>query len=106
MPAVDKLDMLLKARQQFAYGDQQDYLDHPNCIAWVRSGDGEHPGCITVVSNGQEGFKDINLGEDKKGWVYVDFLGRYPHEIILDEHGTGRFLAQAGSVSVWVPKQG
>lgn len=106
MPAVDKLDLLLKARQQFAYGDQQDYLDHPSCIAWVRTGDEEHPGCVVVVSNGDEGFKDISLGEDKKGWVYVDFLSRYTHEITLDEHGTGRFVAQPGSVSVWVPKQG
>lgn len=105
MPKTEKIDELLKARQQFAYGDQQDFLDHPNCIAWVRNGDEEHAGCVVIMSNGDEGFKDINLGEDKKGWVYVDFLGNHESEITLDEHGTGRFLAKGGSVSVWITKQ-
>lgn len=104
MPKTEKIDELLKARQQFAYGDQQDFLDHPNCIAWVRHGDEEHGGCVVIMSNGEEGFKDIHLGEDKKGWVYVDFLGNYEGEITLDEHGTGRFLTKGGCVSVWVTK--
>lgn len=104
MPVVDKIEQLLKARQQFAYGDQQDFLDHPNCIGWVRQGDEEHPGCVVLMSNSEEGFKDIPLGEDKKGWVYVDFLGNHEAEITLDEHGNGRFLTKGGCVSVWVPK--
>lgn len=104
MPAVDKMEQLLKARQQFAYGDQQDFLDHPNCIAWVRHGDEEHAGCVVIMSNGDEGFKDMNLGENKKGWVYIDFLGNQQSEVTLDEHGTGRFLANPGSVSIWVKK--
>jgi alpha-amylase len=105
MPIVDKIDLLLKARQQFAYGDQQDIFDHNNCIAWLRHGDDEHPGCITILSNGDDGFKDIQMGEDKKGWTYTDYLGNCTDPITIDEHGNGRFYVKGGSVSVWVKKE-
>ena len=103
LPAADKLDQLLKARARYAFGDQHDYFDHPNCVGWVRTGDEEHPGsCVVLISNGEEGFKDIELGKDHAGKVYKDFLGNHPGEITLDENGNGRFIAPAGGVSVWV----
>lgn len=105
MPKTDKIDELLQARQQFAYGDQTDIFDHNNCIAWIRHGDEEHAGCITILSNGEEGFKDIQMGEDKKGWGYVDFLGNRQEEITIDDKGNARFPVNGGSVSVWVQKQ-
>ncbi|RFM25582.1 alpha-amylase [Deminuibacter soli] len=105
LPAVEKIELLLKARKDYAHGDQYDYIDHPNCIGWARSGDAEHPGgCVVIMSNSEEGFKDIDLGKDRAGTVFVDFLGNKEGEITLDEHGHGRFIAPAGNVSVWVVK--
>lgn len=106
MPVVDKIAHLLKARNRFAYGDQQDYFDHPNCIAWVRTGDEEHPGgCVVVVSNSEEGFKEIDLGKGKAGKQYRDFLGNHPATITTNEEGKAQFPASAGSVSVWVEEE-
>ncbi len=103
MPVADKIEALLKARHRFAYGEQQDYLDHPNCIAWVRTGDEEHPGgCVVVLTNGEESFKDIDLGKEKAGRAYRDFLGNHGATITLNEEGKAFFPATAGSVSVWV----
>lgn len=100
---VDKLDLLLKARSQHAYGEQYDYFDHPNCIGWVRTGNEEHPGgCVVMISNSEEGYKDIDLGPHCAGKVYKDFLGNHSAEITLDQDGKGRFFAPAGCVSVWV----
>ena len=37
------IDQLLDVRRDFAYGDQDDYLDHEHVIGWVRKGDHDHP---------------------------------------------------------------
>ncbi len=105
MPAIDKLDALMTARQLFAYGEQIDYFDHNNCIAWRRTGDDEKEGCITILSNGDEGFKDITLGEDFAHAVFYDFLQNRQDEVQLDEQGNGNFLVNSCSVSVWVRKK-
>lgn len=44
-----RLDQLLKARKQFAYGQTTDYFRYHNCIGFVRSGDEHHPGCAVVL---------------------------------------------------------
>lgn len=33
------LDMLLRVRKEYAYGEEVDYFDHPNTIGFVRLGD-------------------------------------------------------------------
>ena len=60
---VEELENLMKARQNFAYGEQRDYFDHVNCIGWTREGDEEHSGCAVLLSNGDEGFKDMEIGK-------------------------------------------
>ena len=42
-PMNEKLTKLIEARREFAYGEQIDYFDHHDIIAWVRTGDDEHP---------------------------------------------------------------
>lgn len=106
MPKVDKIELLLQARQRFAYGDQTDIFDHANCIGWVRHGDAEHEnsGCVVLICNGDDGYKDIDMGKDKAGTVYIDFLGNRTEEVKINNNGAGRFLVRGGSVSVWVRK--
>lgn len=99
----DILDKLLHIRKEHAYGLQTDYFDHPNCIGWTFLGDDEHPkGLAAVISNSDAGFKDMSMGELNAGKTFIDYLGNHPDKVTLDENGWGRFLVQAGSVSVWI----
>ena len=104
LQACENIDKLLSARKTFAYGPQRDYLDHPNCIGWTRQGDPEHPGsgCAVLMSNGEEGFKTMEVGPEHKGRTFKDLLGKHPALISIDDEGNGEFHVSAGSVSVWV----
>ena len=102
LPAVDVLPALLKARQDYAWGIQTDYLDDANCIAFVRSGTAEKPGCVVVMSNGDEGFKDIILGDSFTGSVWKDITGNADYQVECNQEGSGHFGCKAGSVSVWI----
>ena len=106
MPKVEILPQLLEARQKFAYGEQINYFDHPNCIAWMRKGDNDHAGCIVILSNSDEGCKDIELGKENANSVYKDFTDQSDHEIRTDENGKARFTVNARSVSVWIRASG
>ena len=103
---LKELHDLLNVRTNLAYGSQIDYLDHPNCIGWTRSGDEEHPNssCAVLMSNGDEGFKEMEIGSAGAGKTFVDALGNRKEEVILDENGKGEFLCNGSSVSVWVLK--
>lgn len=99
------LDKLISLRKDYAYGTQTDYLDHANCIGWTRAGDEDHPeGCAVVLSNSEEGYKEMSFGEDRAGEVFYDYLGHREDKVTLDENGVGIFPVNAGSVSVWVKK--
>ena len=104
LPACENIDKLLLARKRFAYGPQRDYLDHANCIGWTREGDAEHPGsgCAVVLSNGDKGSKTMEVGKGLAGKKFVDWLGKSPGEVAVDQEGRGEFQVGAGSVSVWV----
>ncbi|RYG19255.1 MAG: alpha-amylase [Chitinophagaceae bacterium] len=103
---LKELHDLLNIRSNLAYGSQLDYFDHPNCIGWTRTGDQEHPnsGLAVIMSNGDEGFKEMEIGADFAGKVFIDLLGNRNEEITLDENGKGEFYCNGGSVSVWVLK--
>ncbi|MFU2205815.1 alpha-amylase [Streptococcus pluranimalium] len=101
----DIIDKLAYLRQNHVYGNQVDYFNHPNCIGWVNQGDEEHPEPLAVVlSNGDSGWKDMELGTLHAGRMFHDFLGHCQEEITVDDQGWARFPVQAGSVSAWVPK--
>ncbi|HCW46666.1 alpha-amylase [Mixta calida] len=102
MPAVAELEALIRARQRYAHGAQTDYFDHVNCIAFSRSGTAEHPGCVVVLSNGDDGEKQVTLGAAFAGSAWHDYLGHRQEEVTLDESGGALFYCNAGSVSVWV----
>ena len=104
MPQVDKLENLISLRKQYAYGEQKDYLDHPSCIGWTRAGDDGHEGCAVLMSNDQDGFKDMEIGKRYAGSVFHDSLGNYGETVSINENGVGNFHAAAGKVSVWIKK--
>ena len=102
MSKVEILSKLLDARQKFAYGEQINYFDHPNCIAWMRKGDVDHPGCVVVISNSDAGYKDIDVGKENANSVFIDITHQRDDEIQTDENGKARFTVSSRSVSVWI----
>ncbi|MEA1848546.1 alpha-amylase [Chryseobacterium sp. MHB01] len=105
MPKIEALPKLLIARQKFAIGEQIRYFDHPDCIAWVRKGTDEKFGCVTIISNGDEGFKEIDLGQENANSKFKDFLGHRTEVITTDEAGKAVFSVNGCSVSVWIKLQ-
>lgn len=105
-PFAPILDILLKARKEYAYGEEKMLFDHSNCVAIQRMGDSEHPnsGLLCIMSNGEAGYKDVCFTQGKAGKVFYDLTGYSTEEITLDENGNGRFYCPAGSLSVWVMK--
>jgi alpha-amylase len=106
MPALESLPVLCKLRKLAAFGQQQDYFDHANCIGWVRQGNEEieNSGCAVVISNSDAGNKTMNVGQQHAGKTFVDALGYCSGEIIISESGEADFFCAPGSVSVWVDK--
>ena len=98
IPPVRQLETLLMARKEYGFGLQKDYFDHPNVVGWTRSS-----GMAVVISNGDDGWKDMALGTP--GQVFVDLLGNRQEEVVIREDGFGTFLVRSHSVSVWVPKE-
>jgi alpha-amylase len=94
----------LQARCNNAYGIQRDYFDHVNCIGWTREGDDEHSGCAVVLSNGDGGNKEMEIGKRYASKKFVDMLGKISEEVEINSDGWGNFFTPAGSVSVWIEK--
>ena len=94
---VRELETLLRLRRDYARRAQTDYFDHGNVIGWTREG-----GMATVISNGDDGWKTMKLGNP--GQVFIDALGNRDEEITVGENGWADFTVKAGRVSVWIPK--
>lgn len=100
------IEILLEARHKYAYGEQQDYFTHPSTAGFVRMGDKNHPdsGLVFLISNGEDGNKIMNVGEDRKGEIWRDFTGSIKDEVKIDDKGNGNFLVKGGNLAVWVKK--
>jgi alpha-amylase len=98
---------MLLARKLFAYGAQDDYFDHPNCIAWIRHGDEYHPGGLAVImsNSNAKGHKRLNIGKHRAGEVWVDMMGYWKDPVVIKEDGSVKVYCHSGSVSLWVPKE-
>jgi alpha-amylase len=105
LDTVKELPALLKARKEYAYGQQRDYFDFANCIGWTREGDEEHKGCAVVLSNGDSATKIMEVGKPYAGKLFYDLLAKHEQKIEINAEGWAEFLAPAGSVSVWVPME-
>ncbi|MCM2980326.1 alpha-amylase [Niallia circulans] len=97
------IDPLLYVRKKKAYGKQDDYFDNPNIIGWVRHGEAEieKSGCAVVISNKDDGFKKMFVGESRRGEEWIDFTNTRKDHVTIDEDGYGEFPVDAKSVSVW-----
>ena len=105
-PKKDMLENIMRLRKDYAYGEQIDYFDHHDIIAWVRTGDEEHPnsGLVTIMSDGPGGGKMINVGQRMANTTFYDYTGNVKEDVYVDQDGNGIFYCNGGSVSVWVKK--
>ena len=103
-PLVPNLGKMIKTRRSYAYGEQEDYFDDPNCVGWVRRGDEEHPGSglAVLLSNGEGKTKRMRMGECFAGETLYDALGNCPEPVTVDEDGWCELRTEGGSVSIWV----
>ena len=106
-PKKDMLDIMLKLRKYFAYGEQKDYFNHRNVIGFTRTGDSEHAdsGLAVVMSDEKGGCIQMNVGKNLAGTVFYDCTGNLSETVYVDGDGNGIFYCKDGSVSVWI-KQG
>ena len=104
---TENIELLMKARNEYAYGLQRDYFDHMNCIGWTREGSDENAGsgCAVLLSNGDDGFKSMEIGSRHAGKTFVDLTGKCPQEVTISPEGWAEFHVTAGSVSVWIEKK-
>ena len=100
------LDVFLLARKYLAYGNQNDYIDHPNIIGWTREGDYYHQdsGMAVILSNGEGGSKVMNVGKNLANSILYDCTGNIKESVYIDNDGNGIFYVNGGSVSVWIKK--
>jgi alpha-amylase len=99
----EAIDPLLYARYHKAYGDQEDYLDDPHIIGWVRRGVEEigRSGCAVVISNKDEGEIRMFVGENRGGELWVDLTNTRGDHITIEADGFATFPVNGGHVSVW-----
>jgi alpha-amylase len=95
------INTLLRCRRDYGFGDQHDYVDHPNTIGWTRLGTADHPGAMAVVlTNGSAGNKWMNLFRPNA--TFADALNNVAGKVVTNADGWGNFPCAAGSVSVWL----
>lgn len=106
LPALPSLPQMMVIRRDLAYGLQRDHLDFGNCIGWTREGipERQNSGLAVLMSNGCEGFKEMDMGVVNAGKVMVDALGIRKEEVSVNENGLAEFFCDSESVSVWVFK--
>lgn len=106
MPSLSKwIDVFLSARTRHTFGNQIDYLDHPNVIGWTFHGDEAHPGALAVLlSNGADGVKAMDTG--RADTAFEDRTGQVKEPVVTDSRGFGEFRCKGRSVSVWVERPG
>ncbi|KAK8035426.1 Alpha-amylase [Apiospora rasikravindrae] len=106
-PACDgRLADLILARKLYAYGDQDDYWDEPNCVGFARRGTpAHHAGLACVMSNAEPGQIRMAVGDMHRGEVWTDVLRWQGDEVRIDDDGFGLFPCAGTSVSVWVNKE-
>lgn len=103
----DAIDPLLYVRRHKAYGDQNDYLDDPQTIGFVRRGvqEIEQSGCAVVINSAQEeAEKQMHVGVERAGQIFIDYTNTRKDEVVINEEGNGIFKVNPGSVSVYCQK--
>ncbi len=101
---VAKLDLLIKARNELAYGEQIDYFDHNSIVGFTRMGEEKiaNSGLAVIMTDSIGGSKRMCMGEKFIGKTMVDCLGNCDAKIVVGSDGCADFHVKDGSISVYV----
>lgn len=101
----EMIDQLLQIRKQYAYGQQDTYMENENLMGWVRHGDDAHPGSLAVlVSTGDSGVISMFVGKDQAGKIYTELTNNNDHEVEINDKGFGEFEVGPGTLTCWAEK--
>ena len=100
------LDILLKVRKYYAYGEQTDYFNNMNLIGFIRKGDFEHSnsGLAVVMTDKEGGSITMNMGYNFSNTAFYDCTGNIQDIVVTDNDGKAEFYCKDKSVSVWIKK--
>lgn len=104
-PLKEMLDNMLDVRKKYAFGDQDEYFDDPQVVGWVRRTDEKTSSLAVLISIGDMAEKQMFVGEEEAGKVYIDLSGNNKNQVTIDEDGNGIFEVGPGSVSYWAEKE-
>ncbi|BFZ55651.1 hypothetical protein PYCC9005_002692 [Savitreella phatthalungensis] len=104
-----KLGLLVRARQEHAYGQQDDYFSEANALGWVRRGTHDFPrGLAVVISNAGPATINMDVGALHAGQKWVDILSRhglYDNEeraVTIGDDGRADFTCPGVGIAVFV----
>lgn len=96
------VEKFLYARKTYAYGEQDNYFEEENVLAWVRRGREDRPGGLaTLISSGKG--REISMKMPLKNQVYKDLTEHVEESVKTDHEGWGKFAVSNRSISVWIP---
>ena len=103
-PMKDKIDKIMMARKDYAYGTQHDYFDHCDVVGWTREGDSLHPnsGLAALITDGPGGTKTMYVGKSHAGEIWYDITGNISTKVTITSEGYGNFSVDGGSHSIYV----
>ncbi len=106
-PVGEKLDRLLKARYDLAYGEQINYFKDSSVVGFTRMGEEKYiySGLAVVMTDSGSGSIRMCMGENFIGKTMVDLLGNCAEKITVDIDGCANFPVNGGSVSVYVDER-
>jgi alpha-amylase len=100
------LPALLQLRKDYAYGEETDYFDEPNCIGWTRAGNDDQPGSglAVLIRNIEEGYatKEMKVGQHFAGSTFYNFLDPKADPVIINNNGYGKFKVEGAGIAVYV----
>jgi alpha-amylase len=65
-----------------------------NCVAWLRKGDDDFDGSVTIICNGKsDGSKKVEVGQEHKGEKWTDAMGWHQGEVTI---GDGESRSRTG----------
>ena len=104
-PLKEMIDKMLDVRKKYSFGDQDEYFDNPQVVGWVRRTDADTSSLAILISIGDMAEKQMFVGEEEAGKVYIDLSGNNKNTVTIDEDGNGVFNVGPGSVSYWAAEE-
>lgn len=98
---------MMRIRACMMEGEFEDFMDHPNVVGWCYKAVEERPetGFAVVLSNNEDGFKEMSLGNAAGNTEFVDITGNIEDKITTNEEGLAFFPVKERSISIWVREQ-